>query len=638
MLAGASFEYGAATPTCQLNCRIFVSNAAGSDGSLLVSGIGSTFTTPGGVVVGNASVFTLATDGFNYGTPGGVSQATARVAAGGIASSSFLSIGQPGGGLGRTGAEQSMGSVVIDGIGSVWNLVRNAAQVGDQALLRLGTGTNAQGTLAIQNGGRVRIDGSAGPGVFTGANIGSGGPTSSGLVRVDGAGSRLEVAGPQGFINVGVNSAGSSGELRITNGGVVTGIGDGALPFVTLGRNGGSGVLNVSGNDAAGNASLLRLAGHNPLTDGGAFLNVGGSFTTSGASSGTANVSAGGRLEIDTTSLVLTNPNGQTGMYIGVNAGATGAMTINGKSALTGVASTVAITASTGLAPYIGIGRDGATGDLSITGGGRLLIDSAHTSVPNPVTYLQGDAMSFEVGRRVAAGPEASTGTVTVSGLGSELAMTGSVDRLIQLGLGTNTSGALNIFSGGTVRSEVLLVGNNASATGVLNMNGGQLVLAGARTGGPVAGNGGGMAVGRGGGRPRRWRGHGQCCQWIDGDDHLHRATGLFRGRRHGDCARRNRHGQCQRRLDGHGQQPRCAYQCRQQWQRRQLRHRHADIERRRLQCHGQRQQCQGAGWRRRPHHWHAHRRQRRRAHLIVADRRRPQRHGRHRRHRHPHR
>jgi len=386
-------------------------------------------------------------------------------------------------------------------VGSLVTLSRGATQTGDLAPLALGTGSNSQGTLVIQNGGRVRIDGSAAnPVAFSGANIGSGGATASGLLRVDGAGSRLEVAGPLGFINVGTNIAGSSGELRVTNGGLVTGIGDGGLPFISVGRNGASGLLNVSGNDAAGNASTVRLAGRNPQNGGGAFLNIGGTFNTTGASNGTVNVTAGGRLEIDTANLVLTNPNGQTGMYVGIGAGATGAMNISGKSALTGAASTVAITAGTGLAPFVGIGRDGATGTLGITGGGKLLIDSSHVSVPNPGTYLQGDSMSLNIGQRVAAGADPSTGTVTVSGTGSELAMTGSVDRLIQLGLGSNSSGTLNILSGGLVRTEVILVANNSSATGLLNMNGGQLIIDGSRQGGPVAGTGGGVAVGRGGG------------------------------------------------------------------------------------------------------------------------------------------
>ncbi len=508
VLAGASFVYGVAqNGACANNCRLFVSNAAGSNGSVLVSGAGSSFTTPGQITVGNASVFTLATDGFNYGTPGGASQGSFRVEAGGTVSSSRLIIGNPGGGLGRNGSERSSGSVVVDGAGSFMSVVRNANQTAGISLLSMGTGAGAQGALDIQNGGRLRIDGNASlnlpvdNNLFAGANIGNG-LNSSAVVRVDGAGSRLELAGPLGFINLGTSFAGANGQLQVTNGGVVTGVDANALPFLTVGRDGGTGILTVSGNDAAGNASLLRLAGRNPSTDGGAFMSVGRNFGA-GAGTGTVNIRAGGRMEIDTTALTLTNPNGQTGMYIGIGTGSTGALNIDGRSALTGAASTLTISAGSGLTPYMGIGRDGAAGALNITGGGKMVVNSSHVSVPNAGGYLQGDAMLLEIGLRVGAAPAvaATSGTVTVSGAGSELAMTGSVDRGITIGSGINASGALNILAGGTVRSLFVLVGTSPGGSGELNMNAGRLILDGVRNGGPVANTGAGMSLGRAGGQ-----------------------------------------------------------------------------------------------------------------------------------------
>ena len=50
VLSGASFIVGATgDSSCRINCRIRVSNGAGSNGSLTVSGLGSSARTPGGM-------------------------------------------------------------------------------------------------------------------------------------------------------------------------------------------------------------------------------------------------------------------------------------------------------------------------------------------------------------------------------------------------------------------------------------------------------------------------------------------------------------------------------------------------------------------------------------------------------------
>lgn len=503
VLAGGSFTYGGGGTPCQTNCRVFVSNGAGATGSLLVNGAGSNFSTVGALIVGNASMFTLAADGGAFGAPGGAANGSAKVEAGGTVNSSSLTVAQPGGGLARTGTESSSGSVIIDGATSVWNLVRNAAQTGAQALLRVATGQNTSGSVEVRNGATLRLNGSLEADEFSGINVASitAGTTSSnanGSVTVNGPGSRIEVNGGVGFFNVGRGN-GMTGALTVSNGGFIGGDGvETGLVYMTVGNGGGTGTANVTG---AG--SLLRLNGRNSTSNsdltsvsgGGAFLSVGrGGGGSTGH--GTMNITAGGSVVIDTSALALTNVDGQTGMYVGAFTGSTGTMNVSGPG------SSLLITAGSGMAPYIGIGRDSGTGTLNISGGGRVEVSATHVSVPNlgTTTYLPGDVLLFDIGRRVDAnGLATSAGTVTVSGAGSQLALTGNVDSLLVVGRGLNAIGTLNITSGGEVHSKSMLVGQEEGSLGIVNVNAGKIVLDGVLNGGPSAGLGVGMGVGRGG-------------------------------------------------------------------------------------------------------------------------------------------
>lgn len=511
VLAGGSFVYGGQGTPCQTNCRIFVSNAAGSQGSLLVNGSGATLSTVGGIVVGNASVFSVVPgdpNTFNFGTAGASATATAMVQAGGSVSSAFLAVGQPGGGNGRNGSETSTGTVVIDGATSVWNLVRNSVQANGQALLRMGTGTNTSGTVTVQNGATLRLDGSSADYQFTGINVASTGlgattPNAQASLTVKGAGSRILIDNSVGFVNIG-RGFGSDGTVTVSNGATMGGSGgnggEAGLVYVNVGQGGGTGAVNVTG---AG--SELRLSGRNTsdgsntdstsVPGGGAFLSL-GRGAAGAAGQGTMNITAGGHVVIDTAALALTNVNGQTGMFVGAFNGSTGTMNVSGPG------SSLLISAGSGMAPYIGIGRDSGTGTLNITGGGKVELTATHVSVPNLGSngYLPGDVMLLDIGRRVDTNvTSASTGTVTVSGAGSQLVLGGAVDSLLIVGRGLNASGTLNISNGALVQGKSVLVGQEAGSVGTININGAQMVLEGTLNGGPSAGQGVGLAVGRGG-------------------------------------------------------------------------------------------------------------------------------------------
>lgn len=498
VLAGASFAYGATGSDCSQACRIYVGNAAGSTGQMLVSGSGSTFDTTGQVVVGQASVFTQAIEGYNYGTPGASANGNARVDTGATATASRLVVAAAGTGSGRTGAEQVSGALVIDGIGSAWNLVRQAAQTGAQALLLIASGRNTQGSVSVQNGAHLTLDGAASRNDFTGINVGTGGPTAQGRLVVDGAGSRIDFSNALGFVGVGVNGPGSTGQMDIRNGAVVAG-GVDSLPFVTVGRNGATGSLTVSGTDASGNASLLRMTGLNPVTGGGAFLSIGRNDGSGGAGNGSLDVSGGGRVEIDVRALNLANPNGLAGFHVGVGDGAIAALNIAGRNAVTGGASTLSVQGgANGFAPYAGVGADGATGTVNITAGGQLLLDSARTSTG--AVNTSGNSLLFDIGRNSLGGTLSSTGVVNVGGAGSLLALSGTADNFIQVGRGDGGNGTLNVSSGAVVQAKALLVGTDAGAIGTLNVNASVLDLQGSFSSGISAGQGGGLAVGRNGG------------------------------------------------------------------------------------------------------------------------------------------
>lgn len=510
LLDGGKLRYGGTGSGCASNCRTFIGNAAGAQGGLLVTGLGSAFETAGTVTLGQASVFSLAAgDAFNYGNPGASTRAEAQLLAGGQARSSALFMASPGGGVAaRTGAEAVNSSLLVDGAGSAWHLVRESVNTGTRALLAMATGSNTSAAATVRNGGRLVVDGSVAAGEFTGINLAANSATStfsnvSGQLAVRGADARVEFTGGRGFLNVG-RGANGDGELVVAGGGAVSGVGNGetGLTYVGIGRGAGNGRATVTG---AG--SVLRLNGANAsnnsdttsIPGGGAYLSVGRSDAGI-AGTGTLSVLSGGLVQVDTQALALTNANGQTGFAVGWDTGSVGQLRVSGRDSLSGTASRLEVLAGSGMAPYAAVGRNGGSGTLTIDNGGVLAFTSSHVSQPNAGTYLLGDLQQFEIGRRSTSGTEATSGTVTVSGADSRLSLGGAVDSLIFVGRGNAATGTLTISSAGLVQSNGLIVGQDAGALGTVNVNGARLELGGTLNGGPSAGQGSGMVLGRNGG------------------------------------------------------------------------------------------------------------------------------------------
>lgn len=169
-----------------------------------------------------------------------------RVDQGASLTTGAAAIGIGPSGPGSNGQESATGYVRVDGNGSSWTVVRNAA-TGTQAVVTLGAagekpGSQVTGSLVVSNGAKMHIDGSSG-GVLPGLVLGDGGANSAGFVDLYGVGSPLEFAGSDGYINIGGSGArgGGQGGLALYGGALVQGVNDNALLFVAVGRNGSEG-------------------------------------------------------------------------------------------------------------------------------------------------------------------------------------------------------------------------------------------------------------------------------------------------------------------------------------------------------------------------------------------------------------
>lgn len=465
-------------------CNQNIGNGAGSTGILTITGTNSRVDMVSSLYVGNTIVLP------GFGTPGGTSTGTLNITNGGTLNGNYATIGRgpfPNASNLQNGNERSFAAAVVDGAGSLWNLVTSTV-TNAAASLFVGRGPNTTATLDLQNGGKLVIDGTpnqTGSGVYPGLSIAreSG---SNGTVRVDGANSKITIKGNTGFVNVAGASASENGTalLQITNGGVISGAG-GSSDFVLLNIGGGSA---TSGNGTVlidGVGSRIALAGvFGPgsgatSVDSGAFVNIG-----RGSGTGSMTVSGGGALTIDTTGTPIINENGP-GINLGLEAGSTGSLNIMGAG------SQVVVTSDT-VSPFMGVGR-GGLGTLNVQDGGLLQLNGNGQS-----TVASENLTLLTIGgsRNIVGG----TGTALVSGSGSRIELLGSADSIVSVGVGAGSNGSLTVNNGGSVSALGMTVGN-LTGTGNLIVDNGRMNLGGTYQGGSnTVGSGGGIAIGRGSG------------------------------------------------------------------------------------------------------------------------------------------
>jgi T5SS/PEP-CTERM-associated repeat protein len=499
-------------------CNNFIGNAAGSSGTLTVTGAGSEVRALRYFGVGGGAVFTQAANGFNFGTPGADSHGAINVLNGGTlrTDNTAVSLG-PGGGA-PTGTEHSFANVVVDGIGSRW-IVSPDRFNGGPAVFSASLHALAAADIQITGGGQLVLDGSSAPDANHIINLGAGGST---LMRVNGAGSSVLAAGRHAQFSVG-SAAGGQAVLNIENGALVRA---GNLTVAAArGANGevkvDGGSLLLNGTDAplsvgsGGHGALLVLNGGLVDATQDAANCVGtycGSLMAQGAgSTGTLTISGTGsevRLlrNLDTA-------NARVDLYNGVAGGtALAVVNVSGGGVLRSGGANLGTDA---------VGPGGNGNELSVTqvnldgagsawyaspnavdGGGVGFNLSNHARAQSFVTLSNGALLSID---SAASGREArlavgnrGQGQIDVLS-GSQVHVVGSSSEFwqghVNIGEQTGSRGSVNVDGAGSLFSvggaiANLDVGGGAGSTGFLNVTNGGLVTAGGLNVGANGGTG----------------------------------------------------------------------------------------------------------------------------------------------------
>lgn len=410
-----------------------IGNGGTGNGSVSVTGSGATMqlggTASNRLDVGSWGTGTLTVSG------GGV--VDAAVNAGGCSAGSFCNsfVGNAAGStatLNISGAGSEVRTLGYFGVGqtSVFTQAHDGFTFGTP-----GGTTNAY--VNITNGGSLRSQNvTAGAGPTTGASLGT--ERGFATIVVDGPGSqwiatRNTVTNAAAFFGVG-SGIGGNATITIANGGkiLVNGTGGSATNFdaMNIGTNGGIGSVSVSGI-----GSSLQIIGNNP------FLGVGRSGATGNGSLG---VLAGA-----TASAMF--------MSVGRDS-ATGALVIDGSGSqlsLTGVG-----TLGTAGPAGVTIGQTGGSGQVTVSGGGRLLISDGGTdSRPagsSPFLNLGLDAGSF--GRLTITGPGSRVEMVSTS-QSPAAGVPDNYNPYMAVGRRSGATGDLEITGGG----KLLMTGNALS-------------------------------------------------------------------------------------------------------------------------------------------------------------------------------
>lgn len=467
-------------------CDAFVGNAAGDTAVLNIDGANTEVRIGQTLRVAHAGLAVQSLNGYTYGVPGGTTRGTVNVTGGALLSTNRATVGNNQWDNAATGQERNFGEVNVSGAGSRW-VVTGGAVVNsvtgvvaeDGAYIGTADHRNAFASINLTNGGVLEIQGP--PGSFNGGgmNMSNGGGRTDMLIS--GTGSALSLTGDSTYLQIGRRLG--SALLTVQSGGSVTGV-----QYVSVGRDGSFGELVIDGANslfsatgtvspqARGNAALLPFV---------AQIDIGRDGT------GAVTVRNGARMEVKAT----VAGDGSPTINMGRGAASSGRLTI------TGAGSTVLLAAESVLPgggpgeafnPFMRVGRDGS-GELTIAQGGKLLMDGQAIATVADQRYT-----SLFIGGSGSTTP-GGKGIATVSGLGSEIRLTGH-DTNIAVGFGPQAFGQLSVNDQALVSAIGLSVGA-AGATGVLKMDNGRMELFGQETGGNLSGaylmlgNGGGIAV-----------------------------------------------------------------------------------------------------------------------------------------------
>ena len=464
----------AACSTSGALCNNFIGNGAGSTGTLTITGAGSEVRTLRNFTVGQTAVFTTAGSGF--GTPGGTTNATVNVLDGGTLRTETTRVGFNFAAPNGQGDEKANGTVVVSGTGSQWLLTHNSID-NQPAVLLIGLNTGGTGAVTVSNGGKLLVDGRAGPGPNDLLHIGVNG--GKGTLTVTGVGSSVDVIGFNTLLQVGRSGAGAEGSFNVLAGATASAM------YTHIGRDGATGTMVIDGV-----GSELNQVGvnSNPSPNNGpAFSNIGRD-----GGNGAVTVKNGGKWLISDGGADARASGDSPGFIVGRGANSTGSVLITGQG------STVEVKANSinpqggagdNYNPFAAIGYDSpgtSSGTLVVEAGGKLIMTGNAVS-----TASDPRATQLAIGGRNGV---AGAGTATVTGTGSEIIVQGQ-DALITVGRTAGGSGTLNVLDGGKVSGTLMLVGTET--TGTVNIDNSRVELAGRFN---QTGTGAALGVGRGGG------------------------------------------------------------------------------------------------------------------------------------------
>jgi T5SS/PEP-CTERM-associated repeat protein len=372
-----------------------IGNGAGSQGTVTVTGAGSTWSNSSGVNIGNLGTGTL------------------TLVDGGTLTDGMGAIG---------GAPGSQGVVTVTGAGSTWT---NTAS--------LLVGGNATGTLTIAAGGTVTSVGGA-------IGIGGAGFGSQGTVLITGQGSSWS-SSP----GIEVGTLGGTGALTIADGGVASG------PIFIASTAGSIGTVNIgaaTGNpaDAPGTLNTTSVAfgaGTGALN----FNHTSNNYVFEPAISGNGAVNVLAGITMLTANNTYTGPTTISGgaLIVSGSIASSSLTTVNNRTALLGSGTVGSTVVNSG--GFLIPGQVGTPGS-SMTVAGNLAFQSgaAYIVQVNPATAsttnVSGTAsLAGRVGAIFAPGSYVERSYTILTATGGR---TGTFDALLTSGLPTNFTASVS--------------------------------------------------------------------------------------------------------------------------------------------------------------------------------------------------